>query len=384
MMARLRKQERRYSLSTKQGWLTSVNAPERAQPENLSRTQIAALSQEANDEYRELQAVWNANIGPIHTPQYLRAHKHLWNILNTNREDGDQPRLPAAIDAYPGLGKSTIANAFGRAYHRQQIQLYGEFTEEGHERIPVVRIQLTDETTRRDLNSMFCRFFNLPGYDRGNANHLGNKAADAVMACDSTLIIVDDVHFLDMRRTNGRAVANHFKSLATTFPATFLYVGVGLKDRGLLDDGLAPEQTELAQNGRRWTPLTVEPFGIEDEKGRETWRTLLLAIEKSIVLAGKYRGMIADDLSDILFARSTGHFASLMALIKRGCTQAVKTGEECLTHDVLSQVKNDAAAEQARQELEVAFAAGHLSSRPRRQRQAAPAASTGPRRTLSA
>jgi hypothetical protein len=368
----LLKQEHRYSLSTKRGWLTSVDAPEREQPEALTRAQIADLSEGARLEYRERQAVWNANIGPIHTPQYLRAHEDLWNILNTNREDGDQPRLPAAIDAYPGLGKSTIANAFGRDYHRRQIQLYGELTEEGHERVPVVRIQLTDETTRRDLNSMFCRFFNLPGYDRGNANHLGNKAADAVIACDSTLIIVDDVHFLDMRRTSGRAVANHFKSLTNTFPATFLYVGVGLVDRGLLDDGLGPEQAELAQNGRRWTPLTVEPFSIENEAGRETWRTLLLAVEKSVVLAGKYKGMIADDLSDILYARSTGHFASLMALIKRGCTRAVEVGEEeCLTEEILSQVKNDAAAEQARLELEARFAAGKLSSRPRRARRQA-------------
>lgn len=370
MTALLRKQERRYSLSTKRGWLTNVNSPERDQPEPHTRQQLAKLSEAARAEYRERQAVWNANIGPIHTPQYLDVHDHLWNILKTNREDGDQPRFPAAIDAYPGLGKSTIANAFGRDYHRQQIELYGDLTEDGHERIPVVRVQLTDETTRRDLNSMLCRFFNLPGYDRGNANHLGNKAADAVMACDSTLIIVDDVHFLDMRRKSGRAVANHFKTLTSTFPATFLYVGVGLEDRGLLDEGLAPDQAELAQNSRRWTPLTVEPFTIDDEEGRRTWRTLLLAIEKCIVLAEKHQGMIADDLSDILFARSTGHFASLMALVKRGCTRAIETGVECLTSEVLSQVKNDAAAERARKELEAAFAAGRISSRPRQQRRA--------------
>jgi hypothetical protein len=365
MNARLVKQERRYSLSTKRGWLASVEAPERKKPEAHTRAQIAKLSEDALLEYRERQAVWNANIGPIHTPQYRRAHEDLWNILDTNREDGDQPRLPAAIDAYPGLGKSTIANAFGRDYHRRQIQLYGKLTEEGHERVPVVRIQLTDQTTRRDLNATFCRFFNLPGCERATANHLGNKAADAVISCDSTLIIVDDVHFLDIRRTNGRAVANHFKSLANTFPATFLYVGVGLAERGLLDDGLGPEQLELAQNGRRWTLLNVEPFSIKSEAGRETWRALLLAIEKSIVLAESYRGMIADDLSDALYARSTGHFASLMSLVKRGCTQAVKTGAECLTEDVLAQVKNDPAAERERVELEAAIAAGRLSSRPR-------------------
>ncbi|WP_329088021.1 ATP-binding protein [Streptosporangium sp. NBC_01469] len=368
MSGRLLNQERRYSLSTKRGWRRYAESPARERPEVLPRAQLAQLSTQARDEYEECRAVWNANIGPIHTPQLLDVHQDLWNILASNREDGDKPRFPAVIDAFPGLGKSTIAQAFGRDYHRRQIELYGQQTVEGHEHIPVVRIQLTDETTRRDFNSMLCRFFNLPGYDSGNANHLGHKAADAIMSCGSTLILVDDVHFLDMRRRSGRAVANHFKALTNDFPVTFLYVGVGLERRGLLDEGLAPGQEELAQNSRRWTPLTVAPFTIDDEPGRATWRKLLLTIEKAVVLADKYPGMVADDLSDVLFARSTGHFASLMTLIKRGCAKSITEGEERLTAEILSKVKNDAAAERARTELQAAIEGGRLSSRPRSSR----------------
>lgn len=367
MTVKLAKAERRYSLSTKRGWLTYVNAPDREQPETLTTAKLAALSPRARAEYEEARVVWHANIGPIRTPQLTEVHRQLWNIVGSSREDGDHPRAAAVIDAYPGLGKSTIANSFARDWHRRQIQTYGEFTEDGHERVPVVRVQLSDETSRRDFNSMMCRFFNLPGYDAGNANHLGDKAADAVMACDSTLVLVDDVHFLDMKRKSGRAVANHFKALNNNFPATFLHVGVGLVGRGLLDEGLGPDQVELAQNSRRSTPLAVAPFTIGDEPGRRAWRTLLLTIENAVVLAKKHPGMIADDLSDALFARSTGHFASLMALIKRGVAQAVATGAEALTAEVLASVKNDAAAEAARLELEAGFAAGRLSSRPRRQ-----------------
>jgi hypothetical protein len=348
MSGRLRNQERRYSPSTKRGWRQYAESPPRDRPDVLCRAQLADLSPRARDEYEEHRAVWNANIGPIHTPQMLDVHRDLWNILASNREDGDKARFPAAIDAFPGVGKSTIAKAFGRDYHRKQIELYGEQTAEGHEHIPVVHIQLTDETTRRDFNSMLCRFFNLPGCDRGNANHLGHKAADAIMSCGSSLIIVDDVHFLDMRRRSGRAVANHFKALTNDFPVTFLYVGVALDRHGLLDEGLAPGQEELAQNSRRWTPLTVAPFKVDEEPGRVTWRELLLTIEKAVVLADKYPGMIADDLSDVLFARSTGHFASLMTLIKRGCAKSIDLGEERLTAEILAMVRNDVAAERNR------------------------------------
>src|SRR5712664_704646 len=96
----------------------------------------------------------------------------------------------------------------------------------------------------------------------------------------------------------------------------------------LVSEGLAAGEEELAQNARRWTTLGVDPFEIGTEPGRRTWRQLLLAIEKDLVLAGSHPGMVADDLADYLFARSTGHFASLMTLITRGCRRAIRAGTE--------------------------------------------------------
>ncbi|MGW6507731.1 ATP-binding protein [Streptomyces niveus] len=371
MSARLRSLERTYSLSLKRGWNRYANESERERPEVLGREALAALSPRARLEYEEVRSVCHANIGPIKTPQLLSVHSDLWNILRSNRQDGNKVRSAAALDAFPGLGKSTIAASFGRDFHRLQIELYGQLTDEGHDRVPVIRIQLTDKTSRRDFNSALCRFFHLPGADSGNANQLGNKAADAILTCETKLIIVDDVHFLDMKRRDDRAVANHFKSLASTFPVTFLHVGVGLEARGLLDEGLSDNE-DLAQNGRRMTALTVDAFDVDSEPGRRIWRDLLLAVEQCVVLADAFQGMIADELSDYLFARSTGHFASLMALVARGCDRAIQDGEERLTIDVLDRVKNDAAAEKARLEMVAAFENGRLSSRPSQSRRSTP------------
>lgn len=364
MSAPLPPQDRAYSLSTKHGWATFVTAPVRTPPEQLSRTELAALPERARREYEEARAVWHANLGPIRTPQLRAVHEDLDDIVQANRQDGDKVKGAAVIDAYPGLGKSTIAQTFARDFHQRQIQLYGPDTEGGHERVPVVHVCLTSSTSKRSFNSMLCRFFGLPGSDRGNAEHLGHRAADAIFACGVRLIVVDDVHFLDPRRRDGRDVANHFKYLANTFPVTFLYVGVGLVRRGLISEGLGVGEEELAQNGRRWTTLGVEAFEIETEPGRRIWRRLLLTIEQNLVLADKHPGMVADELSDYLFARSSGHFASLMTLITRGCRRAIRTGTERLTTDLLDQVRNDAAAEAARHELLAGLTSGRLSSRP--------------------
>ena len=81
------------------------------------------------------------------------------------------------------------------------------------------------------------------------------------------------------------------------------------------------------------------------------------------MLADSHPGMLADDLSDYLFARSTGHIGSLMTLINRGCQRAVRTGAELLSRELMDLVKNDEASEKARQELEMAFEARRLTTR---------------------
>ena len=52
-----------------------------------------------------------------------------------------------------------------------------------------------------------------------------------------------------------------------------------------------------------------------------------------------------------------------MTLVNRGCQRAVRTGTERLSRDLLDRVKNDAAAEAARRELETALAAGRITTR---------------------
>jgi hypothetical protein len=52
-----------------------------------------------------------------------------------------------------------------------------------------------------------------------------------------------------------------------------------------------------------------------------------------------------------------------MTLINRGCQRAVRTGAERLDRDLLDRVKNDAASEKGRQELDNAFQAGRITTR---------------------
>lgn len=354
--------DRQYSPTRLSGWLQEVNGPDRIRPEQHTRAQLADLSPRALLIYNDNRAVWHANIGPIDTPQLLDLHEELNAIVESNRQDGDKTKPAALLDAYPGLGKSTAVRAYGRKLFREKITLRGETAPSGDRRVPVIYIALSGNTQIRGLNAAICRFYGLPV--TGDADTLAERAVDAVLSMRTAVFIIDDIHFLAGANTNSVRMSNQLKYLANVFPVTLVYVGVGVQQRGILSEGFSGKRNELAQFGRRTTPLTLLPFQIDDEKGRRQWQVLLKTIEKKLILAEKYPGMLARDLSDYLYARSTGHFASLMALINRGCLRAIRSGHERLDKDLMDQVKNDVAAEESRKELEAAMKAGLLTSRP--------------------
>jgi hypothetical protein len=350
------------TLARKEGWQRFVSTPARIPPEQLTRTELEALGENAYEDYNRQRREWHANLGTIKTPQLAALHEDLWDIIDSNLQDGDKAKGAVAIDAFPGLGKTTSVLAFARDYHRREIATHGSQTAAGHERWPVCRVGLTGNTGMLDFNRAMLSFFAHPGVSRGNAAQFAHRAMDCVLACDSRVLIVDDLHFLRWRNTSGVEISNHFKYIANEFPVTLIFVGVGLAARGLFSEGATYEDAVIAQTGRRTTQLDMRPFTVDTDEGRREWRQLLLALEKRIVLADKHPGMLADDLSDYLFVRSTGHIGSLMTLINRGCQRAVRAGAERLDRELLDWVKNDAASEKARQELATAFDGGRLTT----------------------
>lgn len=351
------------SLSRKEDFLLFVETPPRVQPEQLTRSQVKVLSEEAQADRARRLRVWHANLGPFETPQLAELHEDMWDIIDSNAQDGDKAKGTIAIDAFPGLGKTTAVLAFARKYHLREIAEKGRLTPDGHERLPVCRVGLTGNTGMKDLNRALLEFYGHPGRHRGTTAQMGHRALDCIQSCHCRLLIIDDLHFLRWRRTNGIEVSNHFKFIANEFPVTLLMIGVGLEEKGLFSEGDSYGNAPLAQTGRRTTPLDMQPFLIDTDQHRLEWRHLLLAIERKLVLAGKFRGMLADELSDYLFARSTGHIGSLMTLINRGCQRAVRTGVERLDRELMDKVKNDAAAEKARKELELALEARKITTK---------------------
>lgn len=348
---------RQRSLSTYEGWNDFAERPPRTRPAIFSREQLAALSAQERVGYDLARRQWHANI-LLRTRQVQEIELQLGDILDSNLQDADRVKSAAAIDAPPALGKSTVVNNFGRVFHQQRIAEAGEWLDQDRDvrRLPVCHVTLTGRPTIKGLHMMILGFYAHPAtagiLHRSMAGRdLARAAAECIERHDTRLVIVDDLHFLRMNTRDGVEVANQLKWLSNEYNATFLFAGVALRQRGLVGEGQTGEGAAMAQTFRRWTVLGLEPFTLTHKRGRDEWDRLLFGIDQALVLTDGRDGMLVD-LSRYLFARTTGNIGSLMDLIRRGASRAIRTGRERIDRELLDDIRIDEGAETERRELE--------------------------------
>src|SRR5260370_9152951 len=225
--------------------------------DGLAPRALARLSPAARSDYDLARRIWHANIGPLKTPQMAAVHEALGQAADSTRHAGDKVKGAAALDASPGLGKPPTALTFARQFHRREAGQYGSLTPDGNEHLPVCRVSLGAGTTIKALNQAVLGFYAHPAtgrYGKSTTGQLASQALDCILSCRTRLVVIDDVHFLDMRRRDGIEVSNHLKWLASEFPVTFLFPGGPLRDAGLMPAAMTPPAQPTSQTPPLPTP----------------------------------------------------------------------------------------------------------------------------------
>jgi AAA domain len=333
----------RYQLASKTGWDAFVNTAPRADLRVLTRAEVAALGPDELEDYTEARMVWNANLPTVKTHQLAAAFAVIDQVMASNRRDADRLRGSVVVDAAPGLGKTTIATRYAREFHRRVYRRHGPTTASGHQRLPVAFVPLSAGMTLKGLNQKILAFYGHPAANRASSARLGALAVDCVTSCETQLVVIDDLHFVDFRHRHGMEVSNHLKGLANEMPVTFIYVGVRLREKRFFDEGILGPDAVYAQTSRRATRCEVAPFDITTGAGMRGWTDLLHALEAHLKLADTRPGMLTDHARE-LHRRTQGHIASLTNLIDRACYLAITTGTETITAELLTATTTDNAA----------------------------------------
>ena len=122
-------------------------------------------------------------------------------------------------------------------------------------------VMVPAQCTAKALLHEFARFLGLPTLARmrrGAARH----GFERVAWCSTELILLDDVHHLDLHYRQNIEASDMIKQLSERCGGTFVYAGIDVEETGLLAG------TREGQIRKRFELHTAEPYRITGEKGR--------------------------------------------------------------------------------------------------------------------
>jgi len=345
--------ERWRRLTVKEGWRAFVKDEPTVRPERMRPGEYRCLDERARECYDRERLRHAHAFGPIRS-LYADIHRTLERLVATNEMRGPGARHGAALDGNPGNGKSTIASQFGRHHERRCRARYPhELTPDGHEYLPVLYVNCDALPTIKGLNHAMLTFYGMGPPRHATTRELTQLVLECAQLCRTSLIVIDDIHLLELRREADRDTNNHLKRLANDVQATFLYAGVGLRRGGFMREGLHGADAALAQISLRFKRLPVEPLRRSGERDRALWLGVLSVFEAELVLLAGKPGDLTGQ-AGYLWRRTQGVIGSLTQLLAEATAEAIDTGAERITRKLLEEIDIGYAAEvgAARQEPE--------------------------------
>ena len=199
--------------------------------------------------------------------------------------------------------------------------------------IPVIYITVPPAATGKMISMELARFLGLPVHRRANITDVIESVCGICLDTRVTMIIVDELHNLDMSTRAGAEASDTLKYFSERLPVTFVYAGIGL-DRGALLAGPRGDQVDQP----------VHPDPDQRVHPRQEWSTLIAAIEGSLRLYRHKDGTLVT-LADYLHRRTRGMIGSLLWLIRDASCQAILDGTEKITRKSLDQITVDMTAQ---------------------------------------
>lgn len=329
--------------TTKEGWSQFVKRKTPEAPPRLSPSELAKLSAQEKQDYDRARRHFVGNMPPI-TSLYQPYHDEMDVLMLLNEHKPSGPRSGVAIDGNPSNGKTTMVKQYGRMHElRMRAHHPMRLTSRGHEFLPVVYVSLDSLPTIKALNQGLLSFYgHVP--KRATAYTMTEQILTLAALSETSLIILDDVHNLELHRDSDRDANNHLKHLANDLNATFIYAGVGLDGSGFMSEGKTGSSVQLSQISRRFKLIPVGPLSNEDEADQEMLSGILNVYEQLLPLSAFKSGDLVD-LAEYVWKRTQGVIGSISSLVSEAYIRAMLDGSERITKRTFSKVVLDHDAE---------------------------------------
>jgi len=314
-------------LTTLLGWRQFVTAVPSI-PHLLAEQDWLSLEDGKRAAHDEERLEHHSRLVVVQTPVIGRIVKRGGDLIRMNRL-AHYGRSGLMVSGPARTGKTTAVTQLGKTAEVTHRHRYPHSRDD----IPVIYITVPPAATGKMIAMELARFLGLPVPRRANITDVIESVCGICLDTRVTMIIVDELHNLDMSTRTGAEASDTLKYFSERLPATFVYAGIGL-DRGALLAG--PRGDQVAG---RFTLIPTSAF----TPGQE-WSALIAAIEGALRLYRHNDGSLVT-LADYLHRRTRGVIGSLLWLIRDASCQAILDGTEKITRKGLDQITVDMTAQ---------------------------------------
>ena len=324
----------RHPLATREGWAAFVSRSRPEPPRLLPDADAARLDPVEREVYDEARQDYHSELLLVATPG-IRQITMTGSKLIVNNRGKQLGRRGLIVSGPSGTGKSTSITQLGKKHQidleRRAPGLTG--------RIPVVYIIVPPAATPKMLTIEFATFPGLPVSSYDSQHAITQAVAGVLRKVGCSLILVDEVHRLDLRTRSGAAASGQLKYFFDCISATFVYAGLELAENGMFA-GMRGRQI-----AGRFISLRTSAFRYTTAAQHTDWAKLVATMEQSLRLHHHKPGTLID-LAPYLHQRTGGMIGSLDQLIHEAANDAISDGAEKITKKHLDAVILDTAAEE--------------------------------------
>lgn len=304
-------------ITTSEGWREFVDSTYE-RPPKITTSALRKMVPSDRWIYNEARARYSQAGAFVKTPQYaafqsaVRERVH----LNPHRQVG---KLGLILSGEPGQGKTTTLLQIGKEHELRRRLVGRASTADG--RIPVMYVMVPAQCSAKAMLLEFARFFGLPTIARTTYNSLLEMVANAIRRCGTELILLDDVHHLDLQYRQNVEASDMLKQLSERCGGTFVYAGIAVESTGLLSGA------REGQIRKRFELFTASSFTITSTQGQSDWGDLLLALEDSLCLLKQEQGSVLQ-VAKSLHWLTGGEIGPLKDLLQLAAFRAIDSGAE--------------------------------------------------------
>jgi hypothetical protein len=339
-----------FPLTTREGWQRFTDT-EPAEPKLLSGSDLELLSDADRMAYDHDRADYHSRLIVVATPTIKQVYATGRRLVLLNRHQ-ISARRGLIVTGAAGTGKTTAITQLGRNHELLLRHRLSHQAVTG--RMPVVYVTVPPAATPKMLAAEFARFAGVPVHRGQNQADITNAVCDVLARLRVDLVLVDEIHNLNLATRAGADASDQLKYLAERIPATFIYAGINAEGSGLFAG------TRGQQIAGRFGVITCQAFPYGTAAQRQQWQALIATLEQSLRLHRHQPGQLLR-LDAYLHERTDGMIGSLSHLIRGAAVEAILDGTEKITRETLDRIGLDHAAETTRTRRKAAARRRHAA-----------------------